>query len=68
VPGPRALADFSDRAGAAFAHAAALLAESRSLTELRDLLLPELLSGRQSLPAPAPVRTSDGTDDAGSSV
>ncbi|MEU4623481.1 hypothetical protein AB0G04_26350 [Actinoplanes sp. NPDC023801] len=68
VPGPRELAAFGNRAGAAFAHAAALLAESRSLTELRDVLLPELMSGRQSLPAPAPACTSDGTDDAGSSV
>ncbi|GIE36723.1 type I restriction-modification system subunit S [Actinoplanes italicus] len=68
VPGPRALAVFGDRAGAAFAHAAALLAESRSLTELRDVLLPELMSGRQSLPAPAPACTIEGTDEAASSV
>ncbi|MEU4161495.1 hypothetical protein [Actinoplanes sp. NPDC026670] len=68
VPDPRRLAAFGARAGAAFAHMAALRTETRALETLRDTLLPELMSGRQILPAPAPACTSDGTDAAGSSV
>jgi type I restriction enzyme S subunit len=68
TPDPQRLAAFGERAGAAFAHMAALLTEVRALEALRDTVLPELMAGRQPLPAPAPACTSDGTEDAGSSV
>jgi type I restriction enzyme S subunit len=68
APDPRRLAAFGERAGAAFAHMATLLTETRALEALRDTVLPELMSVRQIRPAPAPACTSAGTDDAGSRV
>jgi len=45
-PDPAALSRFGSDAAAAFAHISSLDADSRTLAELRDTLLPQLLSGR----------------------
>lgn len=45
-PDADALASFGREASAAFAHIKSLQAESRTLTTLRDTLLPQLMSGR----------------------
>ncbi|MGY3515643.1 restriction endonuclease subunit S [Micromonospora sp. PTRAS2] len=45
-PDPGQLSAFGDEAGAAFRHLKSLMEESRALERLRDILLPELMSGR----------------------
>jgi len=50
TPPPQELATFNDMAIAAHAYIAGLVHEGRSLTELRDRLLPKLISGEIRVP------------------
>ena len=45
LPDPTSLSAFGEAASAAFAHMKSLDAESKNLAQLRDTLLPKLMSG-----------------------